>query len=313
MKNRYASLILLFVLSVQIHLYAQHTNFNSQRNWSLNKKELQFGLGATQFNGDLGGSYSIGQDYSTKDIDWPSTGFAGWLGYRQRFHPYFATTTSLCLFNLKGDDKYSEEATRNARNLHFRSFNIEIQQRLEFIFFSRELFGSRYNLPGAKSKKNRNEQYYLFGGLGLCYFNPQAQFKDGSWMNLRPLKTEGQSQAYSPLTLTIPFGFGFRVGVGRSYRIGIEIAYVKTFSDYMDDVSTVYADPNSFPSDAAAYFSNPAIGDPMFAPGNQRGDSKHKDAYYHLNLIVTKNLTFRDYGRQRSRNGSVKPRGRYKV
>ncbi|MEY4573149.1 MAG: hypothetical protein RLZ10_2433 [Bacteroidota bacterium] len=313
MKNRYASLILLFVLSVQIHLFAQHTNFNSQRNWSLNKKELQFGLGATQFNGDLGGSYSIGQDYSTKDIDWPSTGFAGWLGYRQRFHPYFATTTSLCLFNLKGDDKYSEEATRNARNLHFRSFNIEIQQRLEFIFFARELFGSRYNLPGAKSKKNRNEQYYLFGGLGLCYFNPQAQFKDGSWMNLRPLKTEGQSQAYSPLTLTIPFGFGFRVGVGRSYRIGIEIAYVKTFSDYMDDVSTVYADPNSFPSDAAAYFSNPAIGDPMFAPGNQRGDSKHKDAYYHLNLIVTKNLTFRDYGRQRSRNGSVKPRGRYKV
>lgn len=313
MKNRYASFVLIFVLSVQFQLFSQHTNFNSQRNWSLNKKELQFGLGATQFNGDLGGSYSIGQDYSTKDIDWPSTGFAGWLGYRQRFHPYFATTTSLCLFNLKGNDKYSEEATRNARNLHFRSFNIEIQQRLEFIFLARELFGSRYNLPGTRSKKNRNEQYYVFSGLGLCYFNPQAQFKDGSWMNLRPLKTEGQSKAYSPITLTMPFGFGFRVGVGRSYRIGLEIAYVKTFSDYMDDVSTIYADPNSFPTDAAAYFSNPAIGDPMFAPGNQRGDSKNKDAYYHLNLIVTKNLTFRDYGRQRSRNGSVKPRGRYKV
>jgi hypothetical protein len=274
---------------------------------------LQFGLGATQFNGDLGGSYSVGQDYSTKDIDWPSTGFAGWIGLRQRFHPYFATTTSLCVFNLKGDDKYSEEATRNARSLHFRSLAVEIQQRLEFIFYATERFGARYNMPGSRNKINRNEQYYLFGGLGLCYFNPQAQFKDGSWVNLRPLKTEGQANAYSPLTLTVPFGFGFRVGVGRSYRIGLEIAYVKTFSDYMDDVSTVYADPASFNSSTAAYFSNPAIGDPMFAPGNQRGDSRHKDAYYHLNLIVTKNLTYRDYGRQRSRNGGVKPRGRYKV
>jgi hypothetical protein len=313
MKKSCFSGIIFLLLFFQISLFAQHTNFNSQNNWSLNKKELQIGLGATQFNGDLGGSYSVGQDYSTKDIDWPSTGLAGWLGYRQRFHPYFATTTSLCVFNLKGDDKYSEEATRNARNLHFRSLNFEIQQRLEFIFFATERFGAKYNLPGSRAKTNRNEQYYVFGGLGLCYFNPQAEFKDGTWMNLRPMKTEGQEKAYSPITLTVPFGFGFRVGVGREYRVGLEIAYVKTFSDYMDDVSTVYADPNSFDSQTAAYFSNPAVGDPMFGPGNQRGDSKNKDAYYHLNLILTKNLTYKDYGRQRSRNGAVKPRGRYKV
>jgi len=293
-------------------LFAQHTNFNSQSNWSLNKKELQIGFGATQFNGDLGGSYTVGKDYSVKDIDWPSTGYAGWLGYRQRFHPYFATTTSLCVFNLKGDDKYSQEPIRNSRDLHFRSLNIEVQQRLEFIFYSTERFGSRFNLPGTKHRTNRNEQYYVFGGLGVCYFNPQAQFKDGTWMNLRPMKTEGQAKAYSPLTLTVPFGFGFRVGVGRTWRVGAEIAYVKTFSDYMDDVSTVYADPASFSTGAAAYFSNPAIGNPGFAPGYQRGDSKHKDAYYHLNLIVTRNLTFKDYGRQRSRNG-IKPRGRYKI
>ena len=142
-----------FVLSIVFistgNLWSQHTNFNSQKNWSLNKKELQFGLGATQFNGDLGGSYSVGQDYSTKDIDWPSTGFAGWIGLRQRFHPYFATTTSLCVFNLKGDDKYSEEATRNARSLHFRSLAVEIQQRLEFIFYATERFGARYGWRGS--------------------------------------------------------------------------------------------------------------------------------------------------------------------
>ena len=125
---------------------AQHANFNSQRNWSLHKKELQIGFGATQFNGDLGGAEGIGRDYSLKDIDWPSTGVAFWLGYRQRFHPYFATTSSLCVFNLKGDDQYSEEPSRNARNLHFKSFAIELQQRLEFIFAAKEQFGSTYNL-----------------------------------------------------------------------------------------------------------------------------------------------------------------------
>lgn len=312
MKLNYL-LLLNFSVVFLGNLFSQHTNFNSQSNWSLNKKELQIGLGATQFNGDLGGSYSVGQDYSLKDIDWPATGLAGWIGYRQRFHPYFATTTSLCVFRLQADDKYSEEPTRHARSLQFRSLVFEVQQRLEFIFYATERFGARYNLPGIHHKKNRNEQYYIFGGLGVCHFNPQGQYKDGTWMNLRPMKTEGQAKPYSPFTMTMPLGLGFRVGVGRSWRIGMEISYVKTFSDYIDDVSTFYADPNSFPSDVEAYFSNPAIGDPMFAQGNKRGDFHQKDAYYHLNMIATKNLTFRDYGRQRAKRNGLKPRGRYKV
>ena len=177
---------LFFFFSFFFAVHAQHANFNSQRNWSLHKKELQIGIGATQFNGDLGGAEGIGRDYSLKDIDWPSTGVAAWVGYRQRFHPYFATTSSLCVFNLKGDDQYSEDPARFNRNLHFKSFAIEIQQRLEFIFAANEKFGSTFNLPGHYSKKNRSQQYYVFGGLGLCYFNPRAQNEQGEWVNLRP-------------------------------------------------------------------------------------------------------------------------------
>jgi hypothetical protein len=198
----------LFLFSLR----GQHANFNSQRNWSLHKKELQIGVGATQFNGDLGGAEGIGRDYSLKDINWPSTGIAFWLGYRQRFHPYFATTSSLCVFNLKGADSLSANANRNSRNLHFRSFGIEIQQRLEWIFAANEKFGSTYNLPGNYSKKNRSQQYYLFGGIGLCYFNPRAMDPNtGEWTSLRKLRTEGQDKAYSPLTFTLPMGIGFRM------------------------------------------------------------------------------------------------------
>ena len=130
--NRVFSVIIICFFLGSIH--AQHANFNTQRNWSLHKKELQIGIGATQFNGDLGGAEGIGRDYSLKDINWPATGVAFWLGYRQRFHPYFATTSSLCVFNLKGADSLSANANRNARNLHFRSLGVEIQQRIEWIF-----------------------------------------------------------------------------------------------------------------------------------------------------------------------------------
>ena len=287
---------------------AQHANLNSQRDWSLYKKELQIGFGATQFTGDLGGAEGIGRDYSLKDIDWPSTGVAFWLGYRQRFHPYFATTSSLCVFNLKGDDQYSEEPSRNARNLHFKSFAIELQQRLEFIFAAKEQFGSIYNLPGHYSKKSRSQQYYIFGGLGLCYFNPRARDENGEWTSLRPLRTEGQDKAYSPLTLTMPLGIGFRLGVSRMWRVGIELAYVKTFTDYMDDVSTNYADPSTM-SEVSHYFSNP---DSPYLPGDKRGDPNQKDAYYHMNVVFTRNITYKDYGRQRTKL-SLKAPGKFKV
>ena len=298
--------MLLFSIS------GQHANFNSQRNNSLNKKEIQIGFGATQFNGDLGGADGIGTDYSLKDIDWPSTGVGFLLGYRQRFHPYFATTSSFCVFNLKGDDAYSGDLSRFNRNLHFKSFAIELQQRLEVIFASNEKFSATNNLPGSYSKKNRSQQYYLFGGVGLCYFNPRAQDAQGNWVSLRNLKTEGQDEAYSPLTLTIPMGIGFRVGISKMWRVGIELSYVKTFTDYMDDVSTVYADPASLSPQAVEFANMADPSDMGYSPGEKRGDPNQKDAYYHMNIVFTRNLTFKDYGPKPKKVNS-KSTGKFKV
>jgi len=213
-------ILFIIVVNLPLMVLAQHTNFNTQRNWSLHKRELQIGIGATQFNGDLGGSVGVGRDYSLRDIDIEATGLALWLGYRQRFHPYFATTSSLCIFQLRGNDKWSEEPTRFNRSLNFTSLSFEVQQRLEFIFAANEKFGSMFNLPGNYSKKSRSQQYYVFAGLGLLYFNPKSEYIDGKMVALRPLKTEGQSSMYSPLTLTIPAGIGFRMGVSRMWRVG---------------------------------------------------------------------------------------------
>jgi len=305
------SLVLLLLTTIT---FSQHTNFNTQRNWSLNKKEILFGIGATQFTGDLGGRNQIGKDYSLVDIDLPSTGFGGMIGYRYRFHPFFATSTILNVGLLRGDDALTNEVIRNSRNLNFRTINIELQQRIEFILYANEKFGARYKPPGHKGFKDKNMQLYVYSGIGVTYFNPKGRY-NGSWTALRPLKTEGQgmdggSEVYLPVTATIPFGLGFRMGIGRMWRVGFEATYVKTFSDYIDDVGGDYYDPSAWGSAEAAYLSNPAVNNTSwFAPGQMRGQ-RQKDAYYYLNIVVARNITYKDYAKQRkSYNWS---KGRYK-
>jgi hypothetical protein len=296
--------------------YGQHTNFNTQRNWSLNKKEIMFGGGATQFLGDLGGSDRAGKDYSLADLDLPSTSWNGMIGYRYRFHPYWATSSVMNVGMVRGNDALTNEVIRESRNLHFRSFVIEYQQRIECIILANEKFGARFRIPGMKGFKNHNEQVYLFTGAGVSYFNSKAMY-NGAWTALRPLTTEGQGlaegpDAYLPVTVTIPFGIGFRMGIGRMWRFGIEATYVKTFSDYIDDVSGTYYDPNELASQVsatAAYLSNPAVeNSTWFSAGQQRGD-KQKDAYFYLNLVFARNITYKDYANARK---APKWKGRYK-
>lgn len=305
MKYLFSLTLLLFAGSS----FAQHTNFNTQRNWSLNKKEILFGGGATQFLGDLGGRNQIGTDYSLVDLDFPSTSWNATAGYRFRFHPYWATSTFINVGMVRGDDAQTQEIIRNSRNLHFRSIVVELSQRIELILLANEKFGARYRIPGLKGMKNHNEQFYLFTGVGVSYFNPKARF-NGSWTALRPLRTEGQGLAegpdeYLPVTATIPFGFGIKVGINRMWRVALEASYVKTFTDYMDDVSGTYYDANELASQVSstsAYLSNPATENTTwFAAGQQRGDSQ-LDAYFYTNIVFSRNITYKDYARSRRMN-----------
>jgi len=310
-------LCFLFMLLVSFYAACQRINFNTQKNWSLNKKELLFTVGSTQFLGDLGGADRANYDYSLRDWDWQALGYSAGIGYRFRFHPMFATTSMLSFLMVRGDDKNSEEPIRKARNLNFKSSMFEFQQRLELILFSVEKFSPTYNLPGERGSKRRNQQYYVFGGVGITYFNPKGRYSDGSWHALRPLMTEGQSKPYSPIAFTVPMGFGFRVGMGAQWRIGIEATYNTVFTDYLDDVSTSCANPANFSDPMTQYFVNPSDptitqvgGQNWFGPGQQRGDKKQNDSYYRLNIVITKNLTYKDYGRQRIKTNSKTYSGR---
>ena len=81
----------------------------------------------------------------------------------------------------------------------------------------------------------------------------------------------------------------------------MEVSYVKTFSDYIDDVSTNYISTSQLSSQMAIDLADRSNGNTGFVPGSQRGDSKQNDAYYHLNIIITRNITYKDYGKQRKK------------
>lgn len=290
--------LLLTCLLITVSSMSQIGSFNT-RNWKRNMREFRFGFGATNFLGDLGGRDQIGKGYSLVDLDWASTSLSFTTGYRYRFHPHWAFSSDMVFGMVRGSDEQTQEIIRSNRNLHFRAPIINATQRIEYIFYAYEKSGRRYDLRPRKSMRNYNTQMYLFGGVGGLFFIPQANFGNG-WENLRPLKTEGQgyedgAKAYSNFTLTIPLGFGMRIATGRDWRVGIEATYNATFSDYIDDVSTVYFDPavlNSEIGPLAAQASNPAIGNTSwFVPGQQRGDPGENDAVLYVNIVFTKNLS----------------------
>jgi len=291
------SLVILLLATALLSYSQMPSNFNSSRNWSMNKKEIFFSFGASQFLGDLGGRDRIGTTKSPADIDWNMTRGGFGFGYRYRFHPMWAWSTQLYGGIVKGDDANTNEIVRRSRNLSFRSPIIEFSQRIEAIVYANERVGARYRIKGLKGFKSTSEVLYLFTGVSGVWFNPKMEI-NGQWTALQPLGTEGQglpggADEYRRVTVAIPFGVGFKMGIGRFWRIGIEVIYNKTFTDYMDDVSTTYFDPNALGSAEAAYASNPSIeNQSWFAPGQQRGNANDKDAYLLTNFVLTRNITY---------------------
>lgn len=291
------------------------SNFNSSRNWSMNKKEIFFAFGATQFLGDLGGRDQIGTNFSPVDIDWEETRMGGGIGYRYRFHPMFATSTQAYFGMVSGDDANTNEIVRRSRNLSFRSPIIELSQRIEYIVLAKEKVGARYSIKNLKGMRTKADQLYLFTGVGGFYFNPQTKI-DGKWVDLKPLRTEGQGlpggpDEYSNFSVNIPFGVGVKMGLGQFWRVGLELIWNKTFTDYIDDVSTDYYDPEVLADEIgqnAAYASNPAIENHVwFAAGQQRGSPDDNDSYILANFVLTRNITY-----PKRRGSRIKWKGRTK-
>lgn len=288
------ALLILFLFS----LWSNLTFSQSSSRWKRMRYEVFYGLGATNFLGELGGADQEGTNF-VRDLEFSMTRPLLSIGIRYRITETISSKTMLSYGWLRGDDKLTNEQFRHYRNLAFRSPIAEFSNQFEYSII-REKQGHRYNLRRVRGLKGFKTNTYFFVGFGVIYFNPKNKY-NGKWYALQPLGTEGQGlvptrKKYSRISMCIPYGIGFKYGLNRRLNIGIEFGARKTFSDYIDDVSTTYFDNQMIREargDVAAYLADPS--DHTFpnqtAAYQQRGDAKDKDAYMFLIL----NLTYKLY------------------
>lgn len=250
--------------------------------------ELNIGLGASNFLGELGGANQVGTHFF-KDFEFSQTKPAFSIGYRYKLSRTIAINPHFTYARVSGDDKLTEEFFRNYRNLSFTSPIYELNANLEFAFI-KEQIGHRYRLRKVKGMRGFEIMGYGFIGAGVFHFNPKTKMTEkGEWINLYDLSTEGQGlvdsrKRYSRTQFCIPFGVGFKYSINRRWGIGIEYGVRQTFTDYIDDVSRTYYDKNilltqvGYESYVLSDRSN-GVYPTISSPGSQRGDPRYTDTY----------------------------------
>ncbi|WMJ73294.1 DUF6089 family protein [Cytophagaceae bacterium ABcell3] len=189
------------------------------------------------------------------------------IGAIFRITNHFSSKTEANYFRLYSDD------THESRNLGFRSDNVELYTSVMF-----DLFAYQKNI------RLRNVvSPYLFAGFGVAFYNPQAQY-NGRWFNLRPLETEGER--YSIATPIIPFGGGVRFTINRNFEFMLEGAYRVTFTDHLDDVSSVEHRPIESFSDPLARNIAHRYKDNYNPENGQRGNPDRNDGYFLLQAKI---------------------------
>ncbi len=269
-------------------------------------KEWVVGVGAANFLGELGGANQIGTNF-VKDFEFSMTRPSAQVAFRYRFRKRWAVKGGLYWQLVSGADRLTKEPYRQNRNLSFRSNIFELSGQAEFIF-TKEQIGHHYKIKNAKGMKNFNLQGYVFMGFGGFFFNPKARY-DNKWVALQPLGTEGQGlpegdKKYSRFSFCIPYGIGCKNDLSNNFTIGLEVGMRKTFTDYIDDVSTVYYDNKAILAargPKAAALADPSLFDipgrnvdqasfgrsAQNGAGQQRGDRKDLDSYMFINLTFS--------------------------
>jgi hypothetical protein len=255
--------IVTLIVSQAVSAHAQNWEFGAM-------------IGASNYHGDL--AYNIVPK---------ETHMAQGIHMRYNFTPYWSYRPSIVHATISGNDANFDDF--KFRNLSFESEIWEVNNSFEFNFLP---FGSRI--------LSKDFSSYATLGLSVFHHNPKAIFNDETFA-LRDLRTEGQSskQQYGLLQLAIPFGGGVKYNVNKNLVIGLEVVWRKTFTDYLDDVSTIYPDLDEQRArygDLSANMSDRSwdvegVAGPMSVAGDERGDPAMKDFYFITGFTVTYRLT----------------------
>ncbi|MCB0616062.1 MAG: hypothetical protein H6573_21835 [Lewinellaceae bacterium] len=190
---------------------------------------------AQDFEGGIGiGGLVYGGDLSPKILS-RYTRFvepAGSVVFRYRNRGVLGIRGSITYGNLTGDDARSAYPTRK---LSFQTSLLEAA-----------VVGEWYLIPDNFLGDSPKITPYLFGGVAVFHFDPEAQFESG-YVALQPVGTEGQGleyyeRPYNRTQIAIPVGAGLRMIMSKRGALSLEISARKLFTDYLDDVTGAILD-----------------------------------------------------------------------
>lgn len=263
--------------------------------------ELGSGLGAMNSLTDLGGNRGNGKPF-IKDLNIKNTHFSYGFYAAATYKYAIALRIEAAFGKVSGYDSIMKSKRHTApgryeRNLSFESRIADFQLALEI----HPLFFKLY-----EENKSPYLSPYLIAGIGLFHFNPMTEI-NGIKYYLQPLRTEGQGfeeyknrKPYKLTQVNFPIGIGLRYEASPLVNIRFEIVHRILQTDYLDDVSTNYINPDLFnnyllPAHAALAQQLYArrqeiIIDKPVKIGEQRGNPKKNDAYFTMQLKMGVNI-----------------------
>ena len=238
---------------------------------------MDYGIlaGGSQYLGEFGGKEKVARPFIL-DMKMGQTRYALGAFYRYRFKDKLGVNVQFNWIRLQGADNLSTNEARVGRNLSFRNDIFEFSARLEYYFY-------HVNDVGHTGRYQLDFRAYGFAGFGVFTNNPKG-YDDayGGWNNLRKLETEGVK--YGAVQPSIPFGVGGFYTYKKIHRFGWEFGARKTFTDYIDDASTVYYDHSSSNQMTIDYANRydgagTTVDSKYYGTGKKRGDPTKKDWY----------------------------------
>jgi len=231
-----------------------------------------------------------------------------------RYGPRVTYRTSFSVGRIEGSDEISadpygdvySEGARYTRNLSFKNDIYEFKADIIYDYFEN------------RKSMRRRVAWSPYGAIGvaLFYSNPKAEYQ-GRTYALRELGTEGQllegGSVYSAFQVAIPFAVGIRYKLNSVFDISFEFGARFTLTDYLDDVSGLYADKTKLGNsdNIAVLLSDRSIEKPVhphissqvggnqwtdddgysyttsYGAGEQRGNAKGNDWYFVTGFHLT--------------------------
>ncbi len=268
------SILIVFNIALAISIQAQKPYW-----------ELGFGGGISSYWGDLN-SESFSDNFMNMNA-------AGNMHLRYNVEN-FAVRTMITIGKMKGSDKNSIDQARKMRNLSFFSPIYEFS------------VSGEYNIFGF-DPSDRESVFtpFVMLGAGVLRFDPKTEY-NGGIISLQPLGTEGQGLAgqpdrYSLTQFVIPMGGGIKFKLTKNLVGSLEMIGRATFTDYLDDVSTTYANYSELLTHNGELSANlsqrldeylglPEGSNAESTNGTKRGGADLNDYYFSFMINLSYNL-----------------------